>query len=134
MKGPPFTGEWRQLDEGNWLLAQAYNAEQRRGGEGMRSHEDMRPITTEAKIASFADMPSGWYYGQGGPISETVRQIATGLNRFALWMGFEGTDAFPGWGGEIEVSAYHLHWAVKIIVEPDGTIDYWLDDEWNDTE
>jgi hypothetical protein len=76
--------------------------------------------TTASKIVSFRDLPIGWDYGMGGPITEPVIQRALGFNSLLLLLGFSYTDAFPGGGGELVVAAGHGDHYIEVIVEPGG--------------
>lgn len=52
--------------------------------------------TTEEKIASFADLPKGWDYGRGGPLSAALMNIAKDWNLLLRSRNLDYTDAFPG--------------------------------------
>jgi hypothetical protein len=73
------------------------------------------------KLCSFANLPIGWDYGSGGPIS--IREISRALNweKCLRAQGFLDTDAFPGGDGEVVVSASLGDHYVEVIVEPDNT-------------
>jgi len=78
---------------------------------------------TPGKILGFTELPTGWHYGNGGPISVDVVQIALDLNAYLVSSGLINTDAFPGANGEIQLTAYHTtadgrqHF-IGIMIEP----------------
>lgn len=87
---------------------------------------------TIAKIQSFAKLPSGWHYGQGGSPSRQAISDAVVWSNILTGLGFSRTDAFPGASGEILITAYHGAHQIDIIVEADLTIS--LTHEYNDEE
>jgi hypothetical protein len=86
------------------------------------SAESANPADTASKILSFEDLPIGWHYGEGGPITESVIGTALDIYWRLSSFGFEDTDAFPGTYGEIMVTAYRGHHYIELIVETDGTV------------
>ncbi len=79
---------------------------------------------TARKIMSFRELPGGWHFGTGIPPTEETLIKAQQLNAEALAAGFKSTDAFPGIGGEIQVTAYYQSIFVEMTVEIDGLITY----------
>jgi hypothetical protein len=79
------------------------------------------PKNAEQTIKSFADLPKGWDYGEGGPIAKPVIDAALEWNSFLSLQGFR-TDAFPGAEGEISVSASVNDHYLEVIVEDDEKV------------
>jgi hypothetical protein len=73
------------------------------------------------KIQSFGRLPVGWHYGRGGPARPNIVRIAISYLWNFLTLGFGETDAFPGVGGEIMVTAYRGRHCIEITVELDKT-------------
>jgi hypothetical protein len=77
-------------------------------GTGSNINQPLR--STEEKIRSFLNLPTGWNHGEGITPSHQVFQIAVKINSHALKEGFL-TDAVPGLNGEIQVAVYtHDEW------------------------
>jgi hypothetical protein len=74
---------------------------------------------TASKIESFGNLLHGWHYGSGGPINHAVIQAAKKLLTILVASGFTFNDAFPGPGGEIQLTAYHADQFISIIIESD---------------
>lgn len=79
---------------------------------------------TEAKILSFRELPVGWHFGGGAPPSQETIDSALRLNREAMLLGFEKTNAFPGIEGEIQVTAYLDTFSFEFTIERDGAITF----------
>jgi hypothetical protein len=75
---------------------------------------------TARKIFSFRNLPLGWHYGQGGPISMLTISRALDVYMAFLIAGFPRTDAFAGAGREVLVTAYHGTDYIGVITESDG--------------
>jgi hypothetical protein len=76
---------------------------------------------TIGKIQSFGRLPHGWHYGKGAPASQAmIRAALTALSTF-MALGFPLTDAFPGIGGEIMVTAYKGRHCIELTIEPNNT-------------
>ena len=65
-----------------------------------------RKTATERKLYSFTQLPAGWHYGRGGPISREVLTQAELCYWQLLMHGVSRTDAFPGVDGEVLVTGY----------------------------
>jgi hypothetical protein len=78
--------------------------------------------STENKINSFANLPDGWDYGDGGSIPKHTRDTAIAWDRLLQTQGFIETDAFPGADGEIVVAVGIGEHYFEVIIEPDDTI------------
>jgi hypothetical protein len=72
--------------------------------------------STDNTIRSFAFLPLGWDYGNGGPIQKNIIDAAIEWNGFLGTQGFK-TDAFPGGGGEIVISASFGDHYLEVISE-----------------
>jgi hypothetical protein len=86
-----------------------------RGGDALRVS-----TATAQKIASFSDLPTGWHYGQGGPIDQETIDRAIDLFWSMRLNDFTTTDAFPGANGEIQLTAYRDSHFIGIMIEPNG--------------
>jgi len=80
--------------------------------------------STADKIRSFRQLPEGWHYGEGGPPAERTVTSALAICRAAHNYGFLRTDAFPGIGGEIRVTAYEGPQYLEFTVAPDLRITF----------
>jgi hypothetical protein len=86
---------------------------------GYEHHEDAARVLDE--IRSFASLPVGWDYGNGGPIPEYA------INKALYWaelFSLKGLDinAGPGTDGEVAVSGKLGDSRIEIVIEPDDTI------------
>ncbi len=79
---------------------------------------------TDEKILNFADIVSGWHFGEGISISAGAIRDASKLHNAFLVHGFYETDAFPGLAGEIRVTACHGNQYFEFTREPDGEWSY----------
>lgn len=73
---------------------------------------------SSSKLEQFKELPTGWHYGQGGPISEETIKLANRVIALLATNGFTHTDVFPNEGGEVLVTAYHRQHYLGIVVEP----------------
>jgi len=76
----------------------------------------------ESKIRSFADLPVGWRYGSGGPLSDNMIERALHWHDFIKACGLVDTDAFAGANGEILLAADWREHYLEAILEIDGTV------------
>ncbi len=72
---------------------------------------------TDRKLRAFADLPNGWYYGEGVPFGGAVLNMARTLS-----LGLAETDAFPGLNGEVVVSVYFGEHYLEFTIDPDESI------------
>ena len=72
------------------------------------------------KLATFSELPSGWHYGSGGPISADVIDNARKIYRFYRLVGFSRTNFFAGADGDVLATAYHLDHYLGVDIEPTG--------------
>jgi hypothetical protein len=80
--------------------------------------------STNQKIASFKNLPSGWHYGEGvAPSSAMIEVARDWLNKIAQ-LGFTTTNAFPGVAGEIMISGRNGDHDIEVILETDGSISF----------
>lgn len=86
---------------------------------------------TIRKVNEFAELPNGWHFGEGVPLSEDMRSNAIRFLKLAEVMGIRRMNAFPGVGGEIEVTFYHNDSMLELTLELDGSITI-AEDELND--
>lgn len=83
------------------------------------------------KLSSFRNLPVGWHYGSGGPISSSVIVDAASVyNQFRL-VGFTRNNFFAGENGEVLATAYRRDHYVGVTIEPSGfdTITYEVGDK-----
>ncbi len=76
-----------------------------------------------AKLNSFRSLPKGWHYGQGDAIANDVLTNAEKVVRYLVMSGFSRTDAFPGVGGEVQVTGYNGGNFLSVDVNTDGSFD-----------
>jgi hypothetical protein len=86
------------------------------------------PSETAAKILSFAFLPSGWDYGEGGPIPQLIIDDALAWERFFDLRGWD-TNAGPGPDREIAVSARRGSSRIEVVIESDRTLTVVYDSE-----
>jgi hypothetical protein len=90
---------------------------------GWVSLTNSSPLTNaEAKIRSFAKLPSGWHYGSGQPATLAMIAIALKWLRDLALLGFHESEAFPGEAGEIMITAYLGDHCIELTFELDGTV------------
>ena len=75
-----------------------------------------------AEIASFAELPPGWHYGEGAPIPQRTIAIATSIVEHVRQLGIGDIDAFAGCGGEISLVLSYSEFEIEAIVESDGSV------------
>ncbi len=85
----------------------------------------------DEKIKGFLHLPDGWHYGEGRPPSKSTVINALTIHGRARLLCLT-TNAFPGIGGEIQVTCYNGADVLGFTLEDDGTITYAL--EHNETE
>lgn len=73
----------------------------------------------KAKVIRFADLPSGWHFGQGGPIPLSTVGRAIAILNLGEVLGVE-SNAFPGAGGEVAVAFYGPSRVFEVVVGPSG--------------
>ena len=73
------------------------------------------------KIQSFANLPKGWHYGEGGPISKRIIDSALMWYDLLVDAGMERVGATPSEDGAIVVSALIFGKYTEIISERNQT-------------
>jgi hypothetical protein len=73
------------------------------------------------KIRSFAALPKGWHYGEGGPISARVINASLMWYDFLIDAGVDRIGATPSEDGAVVVSAHIRGRYTEIISENDKT-------------
>ncbi len=76
------------------------------------------PLPTPLKLQSFRNLPVGWHYGQGVPLSEEVVDKAEQIYEQLMFLGFTRTNAFAGVDGDAQIAAYHREHHLSITIEP----------------
>ena len=86
------------------------------------------PTTTRKsareKILEFSHFTKGWDFGEGIPFTRDTIRRALFLNRLLMAKCTPETDAFPGAGGDIMVTAYRDQWSWEILIDASGTVTY----------
>ena len=73
------------------------------------------------KLNSFRNLPAGWHYGSGGPISSSVIADAASVYHQFRLVGFTRNNFFAGENGEILATAYRRDHYVGVTIEPSGS-------------
>jgi|SRR5208282_5323770 len=84
----------------------------------------LAPSKTLEKIISFQNLPTGWHFGEGGPVQLPVIQRAIKLYWSIVLQGIVRTDAFAGADGEILLTAYHGDHYFGVVIEQDGKMTF----------
>lgn len=77
---------------------------------------------TRSKMLSFAELPAGWHYGDGRPVSQETLDAALAILQQATNLGFSATDAFPGIEGEVRVTIYDQAYYYEFTVELNSSV------------
>ena len=80
----------------------------------------------DAEIDALGQLPRGWRFGEGGPISEAVRQRAKVAATYAAFFGLD-VSAFPSVGGEVILRYYKGEHTLEVYVNEDETFDVALE-------
>jgi hypothetical protein len=94
------------------------------GGPAYFFGRPLASFKTLEKIKSFSSLPTGWNYGEGGPIQISVIQRAIDLYWTIVLNGVVRTDAFAGADGEILLTAYNGEHYLGIVIEQDGEMTF----------
>lgn len=92
-------------------------------------------LSTIKKLSSFAALPRGWRYGQGGPIAPNIIAAAKYICIYGLSLGLTRSDAFASEDGGILVAFYWRYNArhdIEVYLEADAqhfSLIYERDDE-----
>jgi hypothetical protein len=73
------------------------------------------------KIKSFANLPEGWHFGEGGPIKRRVIDAALMWHSFLVNAGIHRIGATPGERGTVVVASLINDKYTEIISEPNRT-------------
>jgi hypothetical protein len=87
---------------------------------------------TLKKINSFGDLQAGWHFGEGELFSSEVLNAAINFHQQLIEFLFVETDAFPGFKGEVRITAYQNDFYLEftfeskdeitvVLEEPNGT-------------
>lgn len=76
---------------------------------------------TESLIASFANLNSGWHFGEGEHFSVERLNTAIRLHKKILSRGLSHTDAFPGRDGEVRITVYDQKHYYEFTLEANST-------------
>ncbi|MEE9365455.1 MAG: hypothetical protein V3W44_02110 [Dehalococcoidales bacterium] len=83
-----------------------------------------RSTVTERKLRGLEELESGWHYGEGVPLGDSILDDAISLNREATNLGFSETDAFPGTDGEVMLTIYFDDHYLEFTLEPNGNVTF----------
>lgn len=71
------------------------------------------------KLMSFGELPNGWHFGEGIPVSADTLKEASSILAWGSQLQL-GADVFPGIDGECMIAFYEGNKCVRVIVYPDG--------------
>ncbi len=74
------------------------------------------------KIYQFAELPTGWHYGDGGPIDQKMIERAHEFLLTASGLDIDEVNAFPGIDGQIELIIYNGNLTTAFVFEEDNTV------------
>lgn len=82
------------------------------------------PIIQETiqKVREFAELPEGWHFGEGMPLSQARIDFAVTLLEFAEQFDVQRANAFPGIAGQVEITFYNENRMLEITLEADDSI------------
>lgn len=86
-----------------------------------------------SKIKDFATFEEGWHYGEGESFSNEIISLALEVHDFFYNNSFLTLDAFPGFNGEIRVTAYPKNYYFEATIEDVNNITFLIEDS-NDEE
>lgn len=93
----------------------------------------MTENATIQKIKSFKNLKEGWHYGEGVSFNDENINCAIDLCEFLLNNSFIKIDAFPGFNGEIRITAYPLDYYFEITLDENKNVSL-LIENGNDKE
>ena len=79
---------------------------------------------TITKLKSFASLPQGWRFGEGGPISSDAITLGVNWVKYAESVGITRANAFAGPDLEIAVTFYRDDRSIEITLESDRSITF----------
>jgi hypothetical protein len=77
---------------------------------------------TIQKAREFTGLPEGWHFGDGVPVPQERINKAVRFLLAAHRLGLERANAFPGVGGQVEITFYDGDRMLEITIELDGSI------------
>lgn len=77
---------------------------------------------TIKKIENFATLQKGWHFGEGNSISQDRIALVVYFLKQAEEWNIIRSNAFPGIGGEVEVTLHYKDATITFTWETDGTI------------
>lgn len=72
--------------------------------------------SVERKLRSFSSLPIGWRYGEGGPISSEVIEVALSLAKEAQSNLFFEMEAFPSANGAILLGVHNGAYYLEFVI------------------
>lgn len=80
-------------------------------------------MDTKKIIKTYLNLPIGWHYGEGGPMTEGVVNTSLELLEYAnRQLALYEFEPFPGVGGELLLSIHKGGYTLDLTVEPDLSI------------
>lgn len=73
-------------------------------------------------LRALRNLPSGWHFGEGVVIDSKIIDAGLVLHGALLHAGYKTTDAFPGVGGEVQVTGYGADF-IELTIRADGMVD-----------
>jgi hypothetical protein len=73
------------------------------------------------KIRSFANLPEGWHYGEGGPLSKSTIDAALDLASFLVPSVTNRIDAVPSQNLNVVILAQIGNEYMEVVIHPDQT-------------
>ena len=85
------------------------------------------------KVKSFKNFKQGWHLGEGESFSDEVINQSIEMCEFLLANSFLTIDAFPGFNGEVRITAYPNNYYFEITFEDFNRVNFLIEDN-NDSE
>ena len=80
----------------------------------------------QAKLASFANLPTGWHFGSGVAPSTPVLDQADRILSIGISLGLVA-DVFPGANNDVAVAFYNGDECVEVIVDSDTSMELFVE-------
>ena len=86
-------------------------------------------LETRKLVRAFANLPAGWHFGKGGPISEEVRTQCLIFLHAGELLNIREAEAFPSETGEVELAFYIGDSELAIRVHSSESVSVTIEDE-----
>jgi hypothetical protein len=94
----------------------------------------MTENATIQKVKSFKKLKKGWHYGEGVSFNDKNINCAIDLCEFLLNNSFIKIDAFPGFNGEIRITAYPSDYYFEMTLDGNENVSLLIEKNGNDQE